>query len=253
MSVAWVNSWRRRISCGNMISLRCLPVFLRNHHVKCRFVFTCPDKALVSGVCVDVHAGKQGFHKLGLTPLLLSQGSTEPFGQLSVLVIQAMGLCAGFAAADFKPICWGKIGLVYQPRFIVHILFVNPTNYVYFPIAIALYIFFFFLVNLFSFFCPHKHRQQAKTKDNTAARGQQIPGVAAPGYKMQDHSRNAGKGTALCSERESHETLRGRSYGMRNSRQSHSIVRYHNTPASFSLTFKDYDHLPTSFEPEEWV
>lgn len=50
-----------------------------------------------------------------------------------------MGLCAGFAGADFKPICWGKIGLVYQPRFIVHILFVNPTNYTYFPIAIALF------------------------------------------------------------------------------------------------------------------
>lgn len=74
-------------------------------------------------------------------PLLLSQGTTEPFGQLSVLVIQAMGLCAGFAVADFKPICWGKIGLVYQPSFIVHILFVNPTNYIYFPIAVC---FFFF-------------------------------------------------------------------------------------------------------------
>lgn len=164
MSVAWVNSWRRRISCGNMISLRCLPVFLRNHHVKCRFVFTCPDKALVSGVCVDAHAGKQGFHKLGLTPLLLSQGSTEPFGQLSVLVIQAMGLCAGFAAADFKPICWGKIGLVYQPWFIVHILFVNPTNYVYFPIAIALYIYLFFFGKPVFFLLPTQTQTTGENK-----------------------------------------------------------------------------------------
>lgn len=74
---------------------------------------------------VDAPAGKQGFPKLGLnphlplpSPLLLSQDSIEPFGQLSVLVSQAVGLCAGF-----KAICCGKIGLVYQPRFIVRILF----------------------------------------------------------------------------------------------------------------------------------
>lgn len=46
-------------------------------------------------------------------------------------VRQAMGLCAGFAVADFKPICGGKIGLVYRPSFILHILFVNPTNYIF--------------------------------------------------------------------------------------------------------------------------
>ena len=46
-------------------------------------------------------------------------------------VRKAMGLCAGFAVADFKPICGGKIGLVYRPSFIVHILFVNPTNYIF--------------------------------------------------------------------------------------------------------------------------
>lgn len=31
--------------------------------------------------------------------------------------------------ADLKPICGEKIGLIYHPLFIVHILFVNPTNY----------------------------------------------------------------------------------------------------------------------------
>lgn len=161
----------------------CLPEKLPR---EMQIVFTCPGTAPVSGGCVDGHAGKQGFPKLGLTPLLLSQPSTEPFGQLSVLVIQAMGLCAGFALADFKPICWGKIGLVYQPRFIVHILFVNPTNYIYFPIAITL---FFFWKPVFSLLPTQTHRQQAKTKDNTAARVQQTSGVAALGNKMQDHTK----------------------------------------------------------------
>lgn len=99
-----------------------------------------------------------------------------------MLVIQAMGLCAGFAAADFKPICWGKIGLVYQPRFIVHILFVNPTNYIYFPIAIVLSLALSFFANLFSLFCPHKRADnRAKTKGDAAARVQQTSGIAATG------------------------------------------------------------------------
>lgn len=46
-------------------------------------------------------------------------------------VRQAMGLCASLAMADFRPICGEKICLVYHPSFIVHILFVNPTNYIF--------------------------------------------------------------------------------------------------------------------------
>lgn len=69
-----------------------------------------------------------------------------------------MGLCAGFAVADFKPICWGKIGLVYHPSFIVHIVFVNPTNYIS-PCCRHS-----FLSRLLSF--AHTDTQkQAKTKD----------------------------------------------------------------------------------------
>lgn len=91
-----------------------------------QIVFTCPPPA--------PQWGKRCFPELGLTPsdpLLLSQGSSEPFGQLRVLLVRALSLCA----AGFKPICRGKIGPLYQPSFIAHALFVNPTNYIYFPIA----------------------------------------------------------------------------------------------------------------------
>lgn len=146
MSRAWVNSWRRWISCSNMILLRCLPVFPRELPCEMQIVFTCPAPLLSVGGSRSYR--ETVFSQARFDPFLLSQGSTEPFGQLSVLVIQAMGLCAGFAVADFKPICWRKIGLVYQPSFIVHILFVNPTNYIYFPIANC---FFLFLTCFLSF------------------------------------------------------------------------------------------------------
>lgn len=95
-----------------------------------QIVFTCP--APLSSV-----GGLRSHRETVLSqatsdPLLLSQGSSEPFGQLRVLLIQARSLCA---AADFKAVCRGEIGLLYQPPFIVHTLFVNPTNYIYFPIA----------------------------------------------------------------------------------------------------------------------
>lgn len=45
-------------------------------------------------------------------------------------VRQGMGLCAGFAMADLKPICGEKIGLIYHPLFTVHFLFVNPKDYI---------------------------------------------------------------------------------------------------------------------------
>lgn len=65
-------------------------------------------------------------------PLLTPRWApSSPLGSSACCrVRQAMVLCAGFAVADFKPICGGKIGLVYHPSFIVHILFVNPTNYI---------------------------------------------------------------------------------------------------------------------------
>lgn len=46
-------------------------------------------------------------------------------------VRQARGLCAAFAVADFQSICGEKIGLVYHLSFIVLILFVIPTNYIF--------------------------------------------------------------------------------------------------------------------------
>lgn len=70
-----------------------------------------------------------------------------------------MGLCASLAVADFKPICWEKIGLVYHPSFIVHIVFANPTNYIFPP------------VTFFSPVFPLLPTQtQAKTKDTTTVR-----------------------------------------------------------------------------------
>lgn len=115
---------------------------------------------------VAAPTGERCFPRLTLTPsdpLLLSQGCSQPFGQLRVLLIQAMSLCA----ADFKPVCRGKIGPLYQPSFIVHALFVNPTNYIYFPIATCFLLSFF---SLFSLFCPGKQRdKRRKTTDETAA------------------------------------------------------------------------------------
>lgn len=69
----------------------------------------------------------------GSDPLLTPRRApSSPLGSsVCCRVRQAMGLCAGFAMADFKPICGGKIGLVYHPSFIAHILFVNPTNYIF--------------------------------------------------------------------------------------------------------------------------
>lgn len=66
-------------------------------------------------------------------PLLTPRWApSSPLGSsVCCRVRQAMGLCAGFAVADFKHICGGKIGLVYHPSFIAHILFVNPTNYIF--------------------------------------------------------------------------------------------------------------------------
>lgn len=75
------------------------------------------------------------------TGTLLSQARSDPLltprwapssplgSSVCCRVRQAMGLCAGFGVADSKPICGGKIGLVYHPSFIAHIPFVYPTNY----------------------------------------------------------------------------------------------------------------------------
>lgn len=53
-------------------------------------------------------------------------------------VRQAMGLFAGFAVADLKPICGEKIGLIYHPLFIVHIPFVNPKLHSLFSLWLSL-------------------------------------------------------------------------------------------------------------------
>lgn len=76
-----------------------------------------------------------------------------------------MGLCAGFAVVDFKSICWGKIGLVDQPLFIEQIRFVNPTNYIYSPIAIPLF-------THFLSFAHTNTEKQEKTKDDPDSENQ---------------------------------------------------------------------------------
>lgn len=97
------------------------------------------------------------FFKLWAPPSLL--GSS-----VCCRVRQAMGLCAGFAVADFKPICWGKIGLVYHPSFIVHIVFVNPSNYISPLLSLLSPTFFFF------FLPTQANRSKAKTKGTAAVR-----------------------------------------------------------------------------------
>lgn len=49
MSGAWVNSWRRRMSCGNMISLRCLPCLPEKPPREMQIVFTSPGIAPIGG------------------------------------------------------------------------------------------------------------------------------------------------------------------------------------------------------------
>lgn len=78
MSAAWVNSWRRCISCRNVISLGCLSVFPRRAYVKCRL---CLHASCRSGQWgVDSHRGEQCFPKLGLTPFFfLNSGLHRAF------------------------------------------------------------------------------------------------------------------------------------------------------------------------------
>lgn len=94
-----------------------------------------------------------------------------------------MGLCAGCAVADFKPICRGKIGLVYHPSFIEHILFVNPTNYISFCYRLFSLLFFF---SLFAHTNAHK---QPETKVTVSRQGESNTavniGTDTVGYKMQ--------------------------------------------------------------------
>ena len=91
-------------------------------------------------------------------PLLTPRWApSSPLGSsVCCRVRQARGLCAGFAVADFKSICGEKIGLVYHPSFIVHILFVNPTNYIfsrYRPLSVL------------SFAHTNAHRQEKNKSD----------------------------------------------------------------------------------------
>lgn len=111
-------------------------------------------------------------------PLLTPRWApSSPLGSsVCCRVRQARGLCAGFAVADFKSICGEKIGLVYHPSFIVHILFVNPTNY----------IFSRYRPSLFSLLPTQMHTDKRKQKwllqwkSNTAV----ITGTVTVGYKM---------------------------------------------------------------------
>lgn len=140
-----------------MISLGCLSVFPRRVYVKCRL---CLHASCCSGQRgVDSHRGEQCFPKLGLTPFFKLRAPPSLLGSsVCCRVRQAMGLCVGFAVADFKPICWGKIGLVYHPSFIVHIVFVNPSNYIS-PCCCHAFL------PLFSFFLPtqaNRSRQKQK-------------------------------------------------------------------------------------------
>lgn len=106
---------------------------------------------------------------------MLSQARSDPlstphWAPLSPLgssvccrVRQAMGLCASLVVADFRPICGEKICLVYHPSFIVHILFVNPTNYIF-----SCYRPSFFSCSL-SFAPTHAHKTAKKKRKKKPA------------------------------------------------------------------------------------
>lgn len=90
--------------------------------------------------------GRQCFPKLGLTPLekkkKLQKNSRlhQAFwaAQSAAESDKQWAYVQAFAVADFKPVCWGKIGLVFiTPSFIVHIVFVNPTNYISPPVVVT--------------------------------------------------------------------------------------------------------------------
>lgn len=91
-------------------------------------------------------------------PLLTPRWApSSPLGSsLCCRVRKAMGLCAGFAVADFKPICGEKIGLV-----------LSPLVYSAYSICKSHKLHFLLLPSLFSLFCPHK---QAKTKVTATVR-----------------------------------------------------------------------------------
>lgn len=157
--------------------------------MKCRLCLHPPPSG---GVAAPT--GERCFPRLTLTPsdpLLLSQGCSQPFGQLRVLLIQAMSLCA----ADFKPVCRGKIGPLYQPSFIVHALFVNPTNYIYFPIATC------FLLSFLACFLSFAQANKEIRGGKQQTRLQRVEGTSG---MAAGHRRNTNRRTALCSERRSH-------------------------------------------------
>lgn len=155
-----------------------------------------------------------------------------------------MGLCAGFAVADFKPICWGKIGLVYHPSFIMHIVFVNPTN------CVSPCCRHSFLSRLLSF--AHTDTQkQAKTKDIAIVRikySYKMPTTVSTQTKEPLFTQKA---MAMKQPEEDHM--------VENKTKQETIMLLHGTTKTlfcFSLALTHTYRLWSvahQFEPEEWV
>lgn len=159
-----------------------------------------------------------------------------------------MGLCAGFAVADFKPICWGKIGLVYHPSFIVHIVFVNPSNYIS-PCCCHSFL------PLFSFFfCPRKQTEAGKNKRHCCSENQiQRWTLAQPQWAIKCRPQSVDKQKSRSSLGK--QWLQGKITCWEKRRQSCCYMEWQNSVVFLSRahTQIDYDQLPTSSEAEEWV
>lgn len=172
---------------------------------------------------------------------VLSQARTDPLltphwapssplgSSVCCRVRQAMGLCGSFSVADFKPIWEEKIGLAYQPLFIVHILFVNPTNYIFSCYRSSFFTHFLSIAHTYA----HKNNKTKVTatwESNTAGN----TGTVTVGYKMPT-SQHTNKGTALHSESNGFRAAGGWSHGIKSRRQSYCYILTQNTILFLSL------------------
>lgn len=136
--------------------------------------------------------------------------SLTPLGcSLCCRVRQASGLCAGFAMADFKPMCGERIGLVYHLLFIEHILFLNPTNYIFSRYRLS-----------FLCFATQMHTKQQKQKWQLQWESNSSQQWHSNSYKMQTAVSIQTKGATLYSESNGYGAAGGRSHDIKSRRQS---------------------------------
>lgn len=142
-----------------------------------------------------------------------------------------MGLCAGFAVADFKPICGGKIGLVYHPSFIVHILFVNPRDYIFSCCRHS-------FLSCFPLFLPtqmHTNRRKQKWllqwESNTAV----DTGTVTVGYKTPTTVSTQTKGPLFTQKAMAAEQLE-KDHMVQKTGDNHAVTSYHKILLFLSLS-----------------